>query len=395
MKQHSFHPQASDQPGQEYPPLYLAELSPPRKIGPLEWWYRLTAPPDPPPSANFRRHEAARRGRLISLLLLLMIIIVFVVLPIALFSGNYPLLIILFIGLGTQCLTLALNRRGHVLVAGLIIVGVTMIGYVLAQTFNPGGLRVGDLPDFDLLVWVELLAVSLLPARSVFVVAALDSFFIWADVSFQPHAPDLVHFLSTDGYAAIGRPITIQIVVAVVAYLWVRSATAAIARADRAEVIAALEHAMAAQQRASRQQTLELEESIAQLVETHQRVSAGDFRARVHLQEEDVLAPVADSLNLLLVRFQRLLAESEELERTKVQSARVVASLREAVVTGKLPRLPEQGAGTTVDLIILELLPYLSKNASCPLVDSPSSSNGATPAPVRAKEETKAPAAEA
>ena len=99
------------------------------------------------------------------------------------------------------------------LVAGLIIVGVTMIGYVLAQTFNPGGLRVGDLPDFDLLVWVELLAVSLLPARSVFVVAALDSFFIWADVSFQPHAPDLVHFLSTDGYAAIGRPITIQIVV--------------------------------------------------------------------------------------------------------------------------------------------------------------------------------------
>ena len=210
-------------------------------------------------------------------------------------------------------------------------------------------------------------------------VAALDSFFIWADVTLQPHAPDLVHFLITDGYAAVGRPITIQIVVAIVAYLWVRSATTAIARADRAEVIAALEHAMAAQQRASRQQTLELEESIAQLVETHQRVSAGDFRARVHLQEEDVLAPVADSLNLLLVRFQRLLAESEELERTKVQSARVVAALREAVVTGKPPRLPEQGAGTTVDLIILELLSYLGKNASCPLADSHPSSNGATP----------------
>ena len=396
MKQHSFRsPTGSDQSGQEYPPLYLAELPPPRQKGPLEWWYRLTAPPDPPPSANFRRHEAARRGRLISLLLLLMICLVFVVIPIALFSGNYPLLLILFIGLFTQCLTLALNRKGHVLVAGLIIVSVTMVGYILAQTFNPGGLRVGDLPDFDLLVWVELLAVSLLPARSVFVVAALDSVFIWLDVTLQPHAPDLARFLITDGYAAIGRPITIQIVVAIVAYLWVRSATTAIARADRAEVIAALEHAMAAQQRENRRLSVELTTSIEQLVETHRQVAAGDFRARIHLPEEDVLAPVADSLNLLLVRFQRLLGESEELERTKLQSARVVAALREAAKTSQPPRLPEQGVGTPVDLIILELLSYLGENTSRPLEDSRLSSNGSVHRSPAEEEAAKARAAEA
>lgn len=396
MKQHSFRsPTGSDQSGQEYPPLYLAELPPPRQKGPLEWWYRLTAPPDPPPSANFRRHEAARRGRLISLLLLLMICLVFVVIPIALFSGNYPLLLILFIGLFTQCLTLALNRKGHVLVAGLVIVSVTMVGYILAQTFNPGGLRVGDLPDFDLLVWVELLAVSLLPARSVFVVAALDSVFIWLDVALQPHAPDLARFLITDGYAAVGRPITIQIVVAIVAYLWVRSATTAIARADRAEVIAALEHAMAAQQRENRRLSLELSASIEQLVETHRQVAAGDFRARIHLQEDDVLAPVADSLNLLLVRFQRLLAESEELERTKLQSARVVAALREAAKTSQPLRLPGQGVGTPVDLIILELLSYLGENTSCPLEDARLSSNGAVHRSPGDEEAAKARAAEA
>ncbi len=395
MKQRFRSRTTPDQPGRGFPPLYLAELPPPRQRGPLEWWYRLTAPPEPPPSADFRRHEAARRGRLISLLLLLMICLVFVVIPIALFTLNYPLLLILFVGLLTECVTLVLNRHGRVLLAGILIVSVIMIGYILAQTFNPGGLRVGDLPDFDLLVWVELLAVSLLPARSVFVVAALDSVFIWLDVALQPHAPDLARFLITDGYAAVGRPITIQIVVAIVAYLWVRSATTAIARADRAEVIAALEHAMAAQQRENRRLSLELSASIEQLVETHRQVAAGDFRARIHLQEDDVLAPVADSLNLLLVRFQRLLAESEELERTKLQSARVVAALREAAKTSQPLRLPGQGVGTPVDLIILELLSYLGENTSCPLEDARLSSNGAVHRSPGDEEAAKARAAEA
>jgi len=183
-------------------------------------------------------------------------------------------------------------------------------------------------------------------------------------------------------------------VVAIVAYLWVRSATTAIARADRAEVIAALEHAMAAQQRESRRLSLELTASIEQLVETHRQVAAGDFRARIHLQEDDVLAPVADSLNLLLVRFQRLLDESEELERTKLQSARVVAALREAAGTSQPLRLPEQGVGTPVDLIILELLSYLGESASCRLSDARPSSDGAVHMPPAEGEAAKGRAAE-
>ena len=346
---------------QNWVPPYLSELPPPRRFGLLEWWYRLTAPPEPPPSANFRRHESARRGRLISLLLLMMIILVFVVVPIAIFSQNYPLMLVLLVGLAAECVTLALNRKGHVLVAGLFIVGVVMLGYILAQTFNPGGLRVGDLPDFDLMVQVELLAVSLLPARSVFVVAGLDSLFIWADVTFQPHAPDLAHFLVTDGYAAIGRPIFIQIVVAVILYLWVRSATQAIVRADRAEVIAALERTMAKREREIARHSRELGTSTSAIVETLQQVGSGKYHARVYLPEEDVLWPIADELNSFLLRFQRQLAEAEELSRTKMQSARLVAALRDASLSGKPLQAPRQGAGTAVDLVILELLSYLSK----------------------------------
>jgi hypothetical protein len=355
---------------QTWVPPYLSELPPPRRFGPLERWYRLTAPPEPPPSANFRRHEAARRGRLISLLLLMMIILVFIVVPLALFSGNYPLLLILFVALVAESTTLALNRKGHVLLAGLLIVSVAMLGYILAQAFNPGGLRVGDLPDFDLMVQVELLAVSLLPARSVFVVATLDSLFIWADITFQPHAPDLAHFLITDGYAAVGRPIFIQIVVAVILYLWVRSATQAIVRADRAEVIAALERTMARREREIARHSRELGTSAGAIVETLQQAASGKYHARVSLPEEDVLWPIADELNTFLLRFQRQLAEAEELSRTKMQSARLVAALRSASLSGQPLQLPRQGAGTAVDLVILELLSYLSKqetaSSTCP-----------------------------
>ena len=140
---------------------------------------------------------------------------------------------------------------------------------------------------------------------------------------------------------------------------------------------------------------MELSTSIEQLVETHRKVAAGDFRARIHLPEDDVLAPVADSLNLLLVRFQRLLAESEELERTKLQSARVVAALREAARTSQPPRLPEHGAGTPVDLIILELLSYLGENTSCPPEGARPSSNGAVHSSPGDEEASKARAAEA
>lgn len=328
-------------------------------VGPLERWYRLTAPPEPPPSARMAQKEAARRGRLVSLFLLLLIGLVFLVLPIAVLNRNLPVILALTVGLFTDIAALRLNRRGLVFVTGLAIVAVSMASYILSQVFNPGGLRTGDLPDLDLLVQTELLAVTLLPARSVFVVAFLDSTFIWADVTFQPHSADLVHFLATDGYAAVGRPIFLQVVVAIVAYIWVRNMTRALARADQAEIIAALERSRATLEQTTASQARVLSVSIEEIRLTLRSVGNGDFHARVHLSQDDVLHPLAESFNQVLQRLQGLLAESDELSRSKIQTGRVISILHEARVTGHPPHLPEQGLGTTIDLLILELDTYL------------------------------------
>jgi len=344
-------------------PSYVRGLPIPRKAGPLEWWYRLTAPPEPPPSARLAKREAARRGRLISLFLLILIILVFVVFPIAIVNRNIPVIFALTVGLVTNVFALRLNRRGLVFVTGLVIVAISMASYILAQAFNPGGLRTGDLPDFDLLVQTELLAVTLLPARSVFVVAFLDSAFIWLDVTYQPHTIDLMHFIATDGYAAVGRPIFLQIVVAVVAYIWVRNMSQALARADQAEIIAQLEHARATLEQTTASQARDLSVSIEEIRQTLRKVGSGDFHARAHLPKDDVLIPLAESFNQVLQRLQGLIAESDELARGKIQTGRVISALHEARASDQLPQLPEQGVGTTIDLLILELASYLRVHA--------------------------------
>lgn len=126
------------------------------------------------------------------------------------------------------------------------------------------------------------------------------------DLSTQHRTASFAAITATDAYPIMVRPIAIHIVVTVVLWLWVRSATQVIARADRAEVIATLEHAIAQQEHADAQLKRQLEMSIQQIVETRQRLANGDFNARAPLNNGNVLWQIAGSLNNLLSRFQRL-----------------------------------------------------------------------------------------
>ncbi len=49
------------------------------------------------------------------------------------------------------------------------------------------------------------------------------------------------------GYTIISRPVILHLIVTTVLWIWIRNATQAIARADRAEVIGQLKHAIAQQ----------------------------------------------------------------------------------------------------------------------------------------------------
>jgi len=322
------------------------------KKGALEWWYRLTAPVQPPANASLALRERARRGRLASTITLLLSIGLVVTLPTALIGSNsanhflFPSLLVALL----LCITaLLFNRRGYIKTSGGIVVGTIMLAFFLSLLNAPGGFGVYNLPVLDLLVIPELLAVSLLSKESVFPVALINSLYIWGSIMLQHHAPDLTDLIGRVGYyGLITRPVILQVTVAIVTYLWVRSASQAIERADRAEAIAELEHAMAEQEHVIAEQKRWLDLSIQQIVDTHTRVANGDFNARVPLTQNNVLWQISGSLNNLLSRFQRIRHDEQELrkmlpyfeqakrverelQQTRIEAARLERVVRKAI----------------------------------------------------------------
>ncbi len=108
----------------------------------------------------------------------------------------------------------------------------------------------------------------------------------------------------------------------VVLFLWVSNATRAIKRADRAEVIASLQHNLANFEHAEVEQKRRLEWSIGRVVETLTQWNNGNIGVRIPLTQENVLWQVAGSINNLLNRVQRSRQEAENLQRMNGAIAR-------------------------------------------------------------------------
>lgn len=339
----------------------------------LEWWYNWTSPPIPPASAGLEKREATRRGRLSSTILLVLVGIIFgLALPVAITQKLLALVIILAVVLMIIAISLSLNRKGRISSAAWLLVATVDVGLWLSILTSPGpaGLNANSIPLYDIMILSELLAVSLLPPRSVFVVAICNSAFVALSLTFAKHAPSLDALLALAGPEVYARPIALHFIVAFVTYLWVRSATQAIARADRAEIIAALEHQMAKQEHNIAVQKRRLDYSINQIIETLIRTSNGDFGARVPLTQDNVLWPVAGSLNNLLSRLQRLRQVENEMQqvRPQIQHARQIehelvrikfgaqnlAEVLRYTKTSKNPIRPTY-TGTLLDPVITEL----------------------------------------
>ena len=321
---------------------------------PWEWWYHLTAPKEPEPSASFQKREAARRGRLASTTLFWMTIFTLLPLPVALISRNIPFLVLLVFTLCINVLALALNRLGYRTLAGVISVIVLGAGIALSLVMNPGGLDVSNLPTFDLLIESTLVAVAFFPSWSVFVVILLNCLFIIIDLSLEHHSIALGYLLSTATYDVLVRPIILQSFVAVIVYLWVRSATQAIARADRAEEISKLERREIERQEQELQQKQQLDIGMQIILQTHVQVANGNFQARAPLNRENVLWQIAYSLNTLISRLQRY----NQIEAEQQHLSRELAHLLEAVQTAKQqqrPLLPWRTRILVLDQLIGEL----------------------------------------
>lgn len=321
---------------QDEMPSYLIEAEKPGRRNPLDLWHQFASPPEPGVGADFEVRDRFRRGQLASTIMFwLSVILVFLVAPIGIIGPNHQILIV---AVGLQILIIIcapLNRRGRVNTVGLILSIFLNVGICSSILRSPGGLSPDSIAIFDLLVFSELFFASLLPVNWVILDAAFNIAFSILALLYMPRTPLFAQIMHTSFFIILSRPIQLHLIVTAVLWLWVRSATRSLRRADRAEEIAKLQHAIAVNAQQEAEEKERLEGSISMIIETHTRVANGDLQARVPLKQGMPLWQVAGQLNNLLNRMQRLLRVEKEADHWGQRIQRAVAIEHELERTQK------------------------------------------------------------
>lgn len=321
-----------------------------RQGGRLNWWYRLAAPAEPTAAASLREREAWRRGRYISNTLLGMISILGVVIVVIGGFVNHSLLPNLALTFLFLWAAVFFNKRGNVIVSGIIVVLVFDTSLMLTL-LSFGNLTAFLLPLLDLLVIPELFAASLLPSRFVFLDMLFHIAFYICTLTFlfpkDPVFAAQLHNPNTFADALI-RPVVIQLVTAIISYTWMKSVTQSVERADRATSIALLEREVSAQAQLEAEQKNRLEKEIQAIIDVQTQVANGRLDARVPLTQGNVLWSVSGALNNLISRFQSLQREYQRLEQMELALRRFY-HMRSQVQNSPMPWQP---TGTSVDVLV-------------------------------------------
>lgn len=300
------------------PTMPLPSIRPPQRT---PWWLRVASASPRIPQHTIAERELARRSDLIAWLSLGLLIATLSLSLIAL-DDVQALLALAGIVLGLA-LAIAANRAGLVTVAGILVICFIAGGIWAYMLASPLGLTMGQLPNYDLLAVTVVVAASVLPRASAFIVAVVNCAMIIADYLLRPHnanvAADAALYSSAtqQTISLLVRPIVLNLLLAVVAYLWVRGTDLAIRRADRAEEIAAY-------QGREIQRTAALEEGVRYLHQTLATWVDGDFRPQVPPMPLPVLEQVRHDLNLFIslyipsdqtgIEFRRLQSEAHRLQ---------------------------------------------------------------------------------
>lgn len=309
------------------------------------WWLRLASTGWDKPQATVEQREAVRRSQLTAWILLGLLVGDILLFPT---GGTDPatLMALGIVGIGIL-IAIALNRLGRTSAAGTLMIVLIILADIAAISGTPSGLGVVDLPAYDLLVIAIVIAASVLPPASAFVVAAVNILTITGHFLLQPHAADLNHEVTSLGIVALlARPIALQVIISAVAFLWVRGTQEQIRRADRAEEIAQLESVVADQKRA-------LDLGVQELTQAFVRTANGDYNVRVNIPRQNPLWGLGAQMNTFVQRLQQAGQASFELERTRQEAFRLVSALDDWR-SGRMPLWPAP-SGTLLDGIIQRL----------------------------------------
>lgn len=309
------------------------------------WWLRMASSGWDRPQITVEQREAVRRSQLTAWILLGLLVGDILLIPA---GGTDPatLMAIAVVGVGIL-IGIALNRLGRTTAAGTLMIVLIILADIAAISGTAGGMGVVDLPAYDLLVIAIVIAASILPPVSAFVVMTANIAAIFLHFTLQPHAADLNQAVTQLGVVALlARPIALQVIIAAVAFLWVRGTREQIRRADRAEEIAQLEGVVADQKRA-------LDFGVQELTQAFVRTANGDYNVRVNIPRQNPLWTLGAQMNTFIQRLQQAGQASFELERTRQEAFRLVSALDDWR-SGRMPLWPAP-SGTLLDAVIQRL----------------------------------------
>jgi hypothetical protein len=345
--------------------MYAARARQPRP----SWWLRLTSSSPYRPQYTIADRERARRSDLIAWLALGMFGVVLIVSPIAI-DDTQALVVYLGFVLAL-ILIITLNRMGQITLAGGLLVAC-ITGAVFAYMLSsPLGLTMGQLPNYDALAVGVVVATSVLPRRTGFIVATLNSAAIVADYLLRPHHANLIadaalySSVMQQTVSLLVRPIALQFIFAVIAYLWVRGTDRAIRRADRAEEVAVLEAR-------ELERTRILEEGVGYVRQTIARWARGDLKARVPVMPVPALTTMCEDLNGFIIAFSYLSNADYHLRRLQGEVSKLTVAL-DQWAQGRAAVWPTP-SGTALDRV-LELLAQMRRRASRPSAPPPPSAS--------------------
>ena len=326
-----------------------------RRWGLVGWWLNLTAPAWPRRTLPIGERERLRKAELTSFSILAVFLLL-----VSLVSNSlaHPATAqaVLVMGAGLVVAGV-LNRRGNTRTAAYLVPTLLMLVIAAAIVRSAGGLQLALLPAYDLFALPVFLISLIGDRRATWVFAGAALVFILVDFSVQPHAHitapgaqgfDDVRYAigQVTWWGEVNRHVALVLFAALFGWLGARSVDLAIRRADRAEEVAALEHAVADQKR-------QLDIGVQQVLETHIRVANGDFSARAPMNQQNVLWQIAASLNNLLARLQRAGNAEYQLFRTEAELRRLGAAL-DQMRMGKQPNWPAP-TGTAADIILMRV----------------------------------------
>jgi len=264
--------------------------------------------------------DQVHRKRVVNLILLVITALQLINIPGAIMMKSSASIGTVLLSLVLCGVALVFNQIGKVTIVSIVLIAVVDLGCGLMLLTTPMGLGVSDLPTFDILIVSELIAVSLLPPLSVFPVALSNIAFIAVDLALQPRTPELHMVLNSSmGFNAVAQPISLQIVVAVVSYIWVKNALTALARADRAEEIAEMQQRETVMKQREVERQQHLDEGVQHLSHILVLAANGDRTVRAQMNQDNMLWRIGNSLNLLLTRVRRTAQLEQENKRLRAE----------------------------------------------------------------------------